>query len=323
MSSHNLEAGLIEAGEYFVELAVVLIPLFLVAAFLVGLAREYLPPERVERALRRRDAGRGNLYAAGVGSVTPFCSCSTVPILAGLLQAGAPIGLSFSFLLASPLVNYIAVLLLLGLFGVTTTALYVVATFFAAVIAGIVIGRFNLENHVKDIELTRTGQQPVTDGGSCGEKCGAGTPPNSQPHPHPPSHKDRIGAAGTDAWSFFVGMLPYLLLGIGIGALLYGVVPESMIQRVIGPANPLAVPLAAVAGAPLYVSLEAMLPIASALSAQGIPIGTVLAFVIGGAGVSIPNLIMLNKLFDRTLLAVYVATVVSIAISIGFLFNLL
>ncbi|GAB3035349.1 permease [Natronobiforma cellulositropha] len=315
MISPELEASLGDAAAYFVELAVVLIPLFLLASFLVGLAREYLPPERVEKALRERDEGSGNVYAAGMGAITPFCSCSTVPILAGLLQAGAPIGLSFSFLLASPLVNYIAVILLLGLFGVPITVLYIVTTFLAAVVAGVLIGRFDLQRHVKDVELNRTGQQTaVSDGGTCGgTQCGGAVTP--------PSHKVRVKAAGGDAWSFFVGMLPYLVLGIGIGAFLYGVVPQETIQRLIGPGNPFAVIIAAIAGAPLYVSLEAMLPIASSLADQGVPVGTVLAFVIGGAGVSIPNLIMLNKLFDRTLLAIYVVTVVSIGITVGLLFN--
>lgn len=301
---------LIDAWDYFAHLAIVLIPLFIGASYVVGLAQEYLPPDRVERILRRYDAGSGNVVAAVVGAVTPFCSCSTVPILAGLLQAKAPVGLSFSFLLASPLVNWIAIFLLLGLFGVGVTVTYVVFTLTAAIIGGILLGRFELRNHVKDIQLSTGRRTAVADGGTA--NCAGNTRSR---------HRDRFTAAGRGAWGFFVDMFPYLLLGMIIGALIHGVVPTSWLQSLLGPANPLAVPIAAIAGAPIYISLEAMLPIAASFADQGIPIGTVLAFVIGSAGVSVPNLIMLNKLFDRTLLFVYVASVVATGITVGLLFN--
>lgn len=318
-------SALRDSWNFFVHLAVVLIPLFLGASFLVGLAQEYLPPEAVERKLRGHDEGTGNVAAAGLGAVTPFCSCSTVPVLAGLLQAGAPLGLAFSFLLASPLVNEIAVILLLGLFGFEVTAWYVVTTFTAAVVGGIVIGRLGLNDHVRDVRIAADGNQTVvSDGGtvgggsdgetvdSCG--CGSGVAPDR-------THGQRVETAAREALSFFAETLPYLVLGITIGALIHGVVPVEMVHAVLGRQNPLAVPLAALAGAPIYVSLSGMLPIAASLSEQGIAIGTVLAFVIGGAGVSLPNLILLNKLFDRRLLAVYAGTVVAIGILVGVVFN--
>lgn len=300
-----------DAWNYFVHLAIGLIPLFIAASYLVGLAQEYLPPDRVERAFRRYDEGIGNVVAAGVGAATPFCSCSTVPILAGLLQAKAPLGLAFSFLLASPLVNWIAIVFLLGLFGPGVTALYVVFTLSAGIIGGILIGRLGLDSHVKNVQLTIE-DTAMADGGT---SCCAGVN-------MPRSHRDRFTAAGHGAWKFFVDLFPYLLLGMVIGALIHGVVPTEWIQSILGPSNPLAVPIAAIAGAPIYISLEAMLPIAAALVDQRIPIGTVLAFVIGSAGVSIPNIIMLNKLFDRTLLLVYASLVVATGITVGFLFNL-
>jgi uncharacterized membrane protein YraQ (UPF0718 family) len=311
----GLAPSLLEAWDYFVHLAVILIPLFIGASFLVGLAQAYLPPDRVEQILRRYDEGSGNVAAAGFGAVTPFCSCSTIPILTGLLQAGAPLGLAFSFLLASPLVNEIAVLLLLGLFGVKVTVVYVVVTFGAAVIGGFLIGRIGLDTHVKDVQLSTSGQ-PVADGGAqaCCADAESGTV-SAQ------SHRTRVRTAARDAREFFVDMFPYLLIGMTLGALIHEVIPVTWLRTLLGPENPAAVPLAAVAGAPVYISLSGMLPIAAAFVEQGIPIGTVLAFVVGGAGVSIPNVIMLNKLFDRTLLAVYVATVVAIGIVVGVLFN--
>ena len=314
------ETALLESADYFLYLLVRLVPLFIAASFLVGLAQEYLPPERVEAALRSRDGGSGNVAAAGLGAVTPFCSCSTVPVLAGLLGAGAPTGLAFSFLLASPIVNWIAILLLLGLFSIEVTIAYVLTALLAAIVGGLVIGRLGLEHLIKDVEVTVGDRTIATDGGTtscCGDSCAT-----EQRRDVKRSHRDRVATAGRGAMSFFRDTVAYLLLGILIGALIYGAVPESLIQTIAGPDNPFAVVIAAVAGAPVYVSLSGMLPIAAALADQGVPIGTVLAFVIGGAGVSIPNLILLNSLFEWKLLVIYAATVVSIGITVGLTFNL-
>jgi uncharacterized membrane protein YraQ (UPF0718 family) len=317
MLSPGLSNALLDSWNYFLHLAVLLVPLFIGASFLVGLAQEYLPPEKVERKLRGHDEGTGNVAAAGLGAVTPFCSCSTVPVLAGLLQAGAPLGLAFSFLLASPLVNWIAVLLLLGLFGVEITVWYVIITLLAAIIGGIVIGRLGLSGYVKDVRIgDDRGQTVAVDGGATA-CCAAGTttPTTTQ--------RDHVKTAAHEAWSFFIDTLPYLVLGMTIGALIHGAIPVELLQAVLGPENPLAVPLAALAGAPVYISLSGMLPIAASLSEQGIAIGTVLAFVIGGAGVSIPNLVLLNKLFERRLLLVYAGTTVTMGVFVGVVFNFL
>ncbi|MGM0399086.1 MAG: permease [Halobacteriota archaeon] len=312
MIPSGYETALLDSWAYFVHLAMILTPLFIGASFLVGLAQEYLPPERVEAMLRSRDHGSGNLLAAGLGAVTPFCSCSTVPVLAGLLGAGAPLGLAFSFLLASPIVNWIAVFLLFGLFGPTVTLVYVLTALLAAVVGGLVIGTLDLERYVKDVKITTGSREITTDGGTTECACAG---------PSARTHADRVSAAGRGALSFFWDTLPYIVVGIAIGALIHGAVPESFLLRIAGPENPLATPLAALAGAPLYVSISGMLPIAHSLAEQGIPIGTVMAFVIGGAGISIPNLILLNKLFDRRLLGIYAATVVAIGIAVGVLFN--
>jgi uncharacterized membrane protein YraQ (UPF0718 family) len=315
--------ALVDSWDYFVHLAVVLVPLFVGASFLVGVAEQYLPPEAVERKLRGHDEGAGNVAAAGLGAVTPFCSCSTVPALAGLLQAGAPLGLAFSFLLASPLVNEVAVILLVGVFGVEVTVYYVLATFTAAVVGGVAIGRLGLEDQVKDVRLGGATESAVaTDGGTADCCAGSGTADScGDATTQDRTHGERLGTAARGAWSFFLDTLPYLLVGMTVGALIHGAVPVDVLHAVLGSENPLAVPLAAVAGAPVYVSLSGMLGIAVPLSDQGIPIGTVLAFVVGGAGVSVPNLILLNKLFERRLLAVYAATIVAIGVVVGVTFN--
>jgi uncharacterized membrane protein YraQ (UPF0718 family) len=309
MISPDQTATVMASWAYFLHLTVTLVPLFLAASFLVGLADAYLPAERVEAILRGHDEGLGNVAAAGLGAVTPFCSCSTIPMLAGLLQAGAPLGLAFSFLLASPLVNEIAILLLIGIFGLEVTLLYVVFTFTAAVLGGLIVGRLPLADHVKDVARRASDTQPVaTDGGE-------------EPTVSRASHRSRVGDAAREAVSFLRDMGPYLLVGMVAGALIHGVVPVDLLHAVFGPENPIAIPIAAVVGAPLYVSLSGMLPIAETLSSRGIAIGTVLAFVIGGAGVSLPNLVLLHSLFDRRLLAVYVASILSIAILVGTVFN--
>ena len=319
------EAALLDSWDYFLHLVMILTPLFIGASFLVGLAQEYLPPERVEEMLRARDHGSGNVLAAGLGAVTPFCSCSTVPVLAGLLGAGAPTGMAFSFLLASPIVNWIAVFLLFGLFGTGVTVAYVTTALLAAIVAGLIIGTFELDGYIKDVRITAGGREIATDGGAtpsdasgaadaggCSE-CGT-TATNR-------THKERVTAAGEGALSFFRDTLPYIAVGIAIGALIHGAVPAEFLQQIAGPGNPLATPIATLAGAPIYVSISGMLPIAHSLTEAGIPIGTVIAFVIGGAGISIPNLILLNKLFERRLLAIYATTVVTIGITVGVLFN--
>ena len=320
----GVEAAALDSWRFFVHLAVVLVPLFVGGSFLVGLAGEYLPPEAVERRLRGYDEGVGNVVAAAFGAVTPFCSCSTVPALAGLLLAGAPLGLAFSFLLASPLVNEIAVVLLLGLFGLEVTVLYVVATFTAAVAGGIVVGRLGLADDVKDLEaVTGSAGAVATDGGTagCGDAgCGDGCATDAVGTVER-SHRERVGTAARGAWSFLVDTFPYLLVGMTVGALVHGAVPVGAVRAVLGPENPVAVPLAALAGAPVYVSMSGMLPIAASLSDQGVAVGTVLAFVVGGAGVSIPNLVLLNRLFERRLLVVYAGTVVVIGTAVGVLFN--
>lgn len=303
------ETALLDSWDYFRHLLTVLVPLFIGASFVVGLIEEYLPPERVEAMLQERNRGSGNVAAAGLGAVTPFCSCSTVPVLAGLLGAGAPLGLSFSFLLASPIVNEIAAFLLLGLFGVEITAIYLVSALVAAIIGGIVIDTFDLGHLVKDVRITTTDRTVATDGGTASCSCSTQNAQTAK------THRERVETAAGGAWSFFKDMFPYLLLGMTLGALIHGVVPASWLQQVAG--NPLAVPLAALAGAPLYVSMAGMLGIAAPLVDQGVPIGTVIAFVVGGAGVSIPNLVLLNKLFERKLLAVYAVTVVTIGTALG------
>lgn len=301
-----------DSVRYLIELAVWLIPLFFVASFLVGIADAYLPPERLQRLLREQRGARGNVIAAAIGAVTPFCSCASIPVLAGLLQAGAPPGIALSFLIASPLINEVAILLLVGLFGWRVAAFYVGMTFVTVVAVGLIVDRLDLDTHVK---IEQTVPHPIPDGGTPqGRTCESVAAR---------THRDYLRAAGHRALAFCFEMAPYLLLGMLLGAALHGFVPATWIQSILGAENPAAIPIATVVGAPIYVSISAMLPLASSLADQGIPLGTVLAFVIGGAGVSIPNLVILANFFDRYLLSIYVLVVVAVGVIVGTIFNIL
>lgn len=305
--SGSIWAGVVDSVAYFVELAVWLVPLFLGASFVVGLVEAYVPPERLRQRLENQSGPRGIVTAGAAGSLTPFCSCASIPVLAGLLEAGAPLGVAMAFLIASPLINEVAIVLLVGLFDVEVALFYVAVTFGALVAFGLIISRMDLDGHVKiGPPLATDGGQPVT----------YSTVERSRG-----SHRVHLTTAVDRALAFFREMSPYLVLGMLLGAAINGFVPTDWIHLVLGPNNSLGVPLATLAGAPMYVSISAALPIASSLADQGVPIGTVLAFVIGGAGVSIPNLVLLNKFFDRYLLALYVSVVVAIGVLVGVTFN--
>lgn len=304
---------LVDSVRYFLDLAVYLIPLFVAASFLVGLGQAYLPPERIQSWLTQDESVRGVALAAGVGSVLPFDSCASIPLVAGLLQAGAPLGLAVALLLASPLINEVAFVLLLGLYGLQVTLLYLAGTFVLVVAIGVTFGHLGLDAHVTEARFhearaaTEDGAGESDDGRT--ETSGAG------------SHRDRFRRAGLEAVQFFREMSPYLVAGMIAATALHEVVPTGPIHALLGPENPVAVPLGVLVGAPMYLSLSAMLPIAASLTDQGVPLGTVLAFVIGGAGASIPNLVLLGKFFDRVLLAAYLLSVVVIGSVVGVAFN--
>lgn len=305
--SASVWVGLSGSVQYFVELAIWLVPLFLLASFLVGLVEEYVPPERLRELLERQSGPRGIVTAGVGGALTPFCSCASIPVVAGLLQAGAPLSIAMAFLVASPLINEIAILLLVGIFSLKIAVYYVAITFGALVVFGLIVGRFDVDTHVK------VGPTIATDGGQ------SATGSTSEPQPR--SHWEHFFSAIDRASAFVREMSPYLVLGMVLGAILHSFVPADWIRVALGANNSLGVPIATVIGAPMYVSISAVLPIASSLADQGVPIGTVLAFVIGGAGVSIPNLVLLNKFFDKYLLSLYVLAVIAIGVLVGMVFN--
>lgn len=304
------------AARFFAYISLELVILFIGITFLVSLILQYISPDRVNAALAGRRLGIGNLLGAAFGGVTPFCSCSAVPMLMGLLELGVPFGVAMSFLIASPLGVFNPVVL--SLFGVLlgprVLVVYMVTTFVAAVLAGMALEALGLGAYVKKVRIIREGDnpgQPALDVGLVANP-GYGWWERTRP---------RLQLARQNAIQLFKQMVPYLLTGVAVGAFIYGFVPAEFLARVAGPNNPLAVPAAAIIGVPMYVRTETMIPIGFALIQKGVSVGAIMALVIGGAGASIPELTMLGAIFKRRLWLAYVLTVFTIASLVGYLFN--
>ncbi len=298
------------AGVYFVQITAELVALFVGVTFLVGLIQEYVPQQRIQSFLTRAPRGVGNVIGAGFGALTPFCSCSTIPILVGLLNAGVPFGNCISFLLASPLLNPVIAGLLLTLLGWKITLLYFAFTFAAAIITGLLLERAGFASSVKAVAVVGGhSPEPLPD-----------LPPGAG---FWTAHGPRLRRAFGFAWSLFRQIVVYLVIGAAVGALIYGFVPQDFVARIAGPGNPVAIPLAAVVGVPMYVRAETIIPISAALMAKGMGIGAVIALVIGGAGMSIPELSLLAAIFKKKLVIAFLTAVFAVATAAGFLAQLL
>jgi len=291
--------NLATAMSFFIEIAVELIVLFIGITFLVGLIQEYVPDETIKRALGGRHRILGSFLGAGFGALTPFCSCSTIPLLLGMLNAGVPFASAMAFLFASPLLNPVIISLFIILLGWKITALYFSVTFLAAIVIGLMLDSLGFANQVKSVAAVR---------GCCDCKPAEDA-------------KSRVQRSARFAFSLFRQLVPYLLLGAGIGAFIHGFVPTELISSIAGAGNPFAVPVAAIIGVPIYIRAETMIPIGLALIEKGMSTGAVLALVIGGAGASIPELTLLSATFKRKMLAAFVLTIITIAVAVGYLAN--
>ncbi|AEB69351.1 MULTISPECIES: permease [Methanothrix] len=291
--------NLATAMSFFIEIAVELIVLFIGITFLVGLIQEYVPDETIKKALGGRHRILGSFLGAGFGALTPFCSCSTIPLLLGMLNAGVPFASAMAFLFASPLLNPVIISLFIILLGWKITALYFSVTFLAAIVIGLMLDSLGFAAQVKSVAAVR---------GCC--DCEQAE-----------DAKSRVQRSARFAFSLFRQLVPYLLLGAGIGAFIHGFVPTELISSIAGSGNPFAVPVAAIIGVPIYIRAETMIPIGLALIEKGMGTGAVLALVIGGAGASIPELTLLSAIFKRKMLAAFVLTIITIAVAVGYLAN--
>lgn len=284
----------------FVFLAVELTALFLAISYLVGVLQHYIPPAKIQRILSDKQ-GKGYIVAALLGAITPFCSCSTIPFLKGLLRAKAGFGTMMVFLFASPLLNPIIIGLFFVTFGSQVTVFYFLVAMLVSVVAGFTLEKLGFEKYIKP----QAYEVPASAG--CGSTCGTKTKPVS------PWRK-----IWQSTWKDFKGVLPYLLAGIAIGSVIYGFMPSEYIAQVASDNNPWAVPVAAVIGIPLYIRAEAVIPLSAALVAKGMSLGAVMSLIIGSAGASLTEVILLKSIFKTPLVVAFVFVVILMAISAGY-----
>lgn len=290
--------------EYFLFITAELTVLFLGISTIVALVLMYIPKEKLKAWLSRRGI-IGNFLGAVVGALTPFCACSTIPMTLGMLNAGAPFGPVMSFVIASPLLNPIIISMVAALMGWKACLLYFGVTFLASVIFGVVLEKTGGAKYVKDIKAKQS--------------CCCGSTENEIPS----NFLGKVKVALKSAWGDFSAVLVYLLIGVGIGAGIYGYMPQEFVAKVAGPQNPFAIPVAALIGIPLYIRAETAIPIGLALAQKGMSMGAVIALIIGGAGMAIPEMAMLASIFRKRLVASIVAVIFFTAVIGGYLFNLI
>jgi hypothetical protein len=271
--------------------------------FVMGVVHSYISPERTRAWLANRPLGLGNVMAAGLGIVTPFCSCSAVPLFIGFLSAGVPLGVTFSFLISAPMVNEVALALLFGLFGWKVAALYLGLGLTVAIVAGLVIGRLGLEHHLEDwVRNIRVGATPDLGTGK-------------------PVWRDRLGSGVAHVKEIVGRVWPWLIAGIGVGAGIHGYVPQDLMAGIMGKEQWWAVPAAVLLGVPMYSNAAGILPVIQALLGKGAALGTALAFMMSVIALSLPEMVILRKVLKPTLIAVFAGVVAAGIMLVGFVFN--
>lgn len=292
-----------EAIQFFVYDTPKVMMLLTLIVFVIGMIRSFFTQERTRKYLAGKRETTGNVMAALLGIVTPFCSCSAVPLFLGFVQAGVPLGVTFSFLIAAPMVNEIAVILLYGLLGWKVAAMYLVTGLLIAMVAGWVIGRLKLEHWIEDwVQQMRANEMVMAE-----EKL---------------TWQDRV-ARGRDAVKDIVGKVwLYVVIGIGVGAGIHGYIPEDFMASIMGKDAWWSVPGAVLVGIPMYSNAAGIVPIVEALLGKGAAVGTVLAFMMSVIALSLPEMVILRKVLKPKLIAVFITVVGSGILFTGFLFNL-
>ncbi len=276
--------------------------LLILIIFFVGIIRSYFTPERTRKALEGKKTFTGNVMAAGLGIVTPFCSCSAIPLFLGFVESGVPLGVTFSFLIAAPMINEVAIVLLYGMFGWQVALIYIGTGLFIAIVAGWIIGRLRLEKWVEPwVYETKVGKNTLDDGKI--------------------PFVTRI-QFGYDAVKEIVGKVwLYVALGIAVGAGAHGYVPEDFMASLMGKSAWFSVPLSILIGIPLYSNAAGIVPIVSVLIEKGASLGTALAFMMAVIGLSLPEMIILRKVLKLPLILAFIAVVSTGILTVGYLFN--
>ena len=287
--------------QFFLYDVVKITVLLCVLIFLISYIQSYFPPERSRKIMGRFRGTRANCIAALLGTVTPFCSCSSIPLFIGFTSAGLPLGVTFSFLISSPMVDLGSLVLLMSIFGAKVAVFYVLLGLIIAVAGGTLIEKLHMENHVEEF-IRRASAVDIA------------SPTLTQ--------KERLLYAKEQVAQTFRKVFPYILIGVGIGAVIHNWIPENWVVAVLGNGNPFGVILATLIGIPMYADIFGAIPIAEALLGKGAQLGTVLAFMMGVTTLSLPSLIMLRKAVKPKLLGVFISICTAGIILVGYLFNL-
>ena len=269
--------------------------------FVISYIQSYFPPERSKRILGRFKGIWANIIAALLGTVTPFCSCSSIPLFIGFTSAGLPLGVTFSFLISSPMVDLGSLVLLMSIFGTKVAVVYVIVGLVIAVIGGTLIEKMHMENYVEEFIRNAKGSVDIES-------------PDL-------TVKDRLVYAKEQVTETFKKVFPYILIGVGIGAVIHNWIPETWIQTVLGSKNPFGVVLAVLVGVPMYADIFGTIPVAEALLAKGAQLGTILSFMMAVTTLSLPSMIMLKKAVKPKLLGIFVAICTIGIMIVGYLFN--
>jgi uncharacterized protein len=301
-SLFGLQAGthLADALDFFIYDTIKIFILLTTIIFVVAVIRSRFSPEQTRRVLAHKRLYIGNVLAALLGIVTPFCSCSAVPLFIGFVEAGVPLGVTFSFLISSPMVNEVALILLWGLFGWKIALIYIATGVLVAIVAGIVIGHLKLERFVQEYVYSM--------------QVGAGSTYTMQ-------WRERVTYARGYTGDLLKKIWPYVLVGIGIGGFIHGYAPEGFLLKYAGPGNLFAVPIAVLIGVPLYSNAAGVIPIVQALMEKGMAMGTVLAFMMAVTALSLPEAIILKNVLKMRLLVIFFGIVAVAIIGVGYLFN--
>lgn len=286
--------------QFFLYDVITITILLCILIFVISYIQSYFPPERSRRILGRFHGIWANLIAALLGTVTPFCSCSSIPLFIGFTSAGLPLGVTFSFLISSPMVDLGSLVLLMSIFGAKVAVVYVIFGLLIAVIGGTLIEKLHMERYVEDFILS------------------AGSTDIESPNLTP---RDRLCYAKEQMLGTFRKVFPYILVGVGIGAVIHNWIPESWITTVLGANNPFGVLLATIVGVPMYADIFGTIPVAEALLGKGAQLDTVLAFMMAVTTLSLPSLVMLRKAVKPRLLALFIGICTLGIILVGYLFN--
>lgn len=298
-----------EALNFFIYDTTKILILLFIVIFFMGIVNSYFPIDKVKNYLSRNKLyGLEHLMASLFGVVTPFCSCSSVPLFIGFVRGGIPLGVTFSFLITSPLVNEVAIGLFVGLFGLKTTIIYIVSGVLLGTLAGIILQNLKLERYltpwVKEVLASAQREQDIFQA----EK---------------QTLKQRLPIIWAEVVKILKGIIPYVLIGIAIGGLMHGYIPEGFFEKYMDKDNLFAVPVAVVLAVPMYSNAAGILPVVQVLVAKGIPLGTAIAFMMGVVGLSLPEAMLLKKVMTLKLIAIFFGVVTLCIIISGYLFNII